>query len=92
MALGDAGNTVTLDGAGCETAGCEAAGAAEGMCAAGLAASRDTGSQETLAGLLDLMAVLDLRAGRTGDAAAHVREALQFELSCPAFPGQGISS
>ena len=56
------------------------AGAAEGMCAAGLAASRDTGSQETLAGLLDLMAVLDLRAGRTGDAAAHVREALQFEL------------
>jgi DNA-binding CsgD family transcriptional regulator len=56
------------------------AGAAEGMCAAGLAASRDTGSQENLATLLNLMVVLDLRAGRTGDAAAHLREALQVEL------------
>jgi DNA-binding CsgD family transcriptional regulator len=56
------------------------AGAAEGMCAAGLALSRDTGSQEDLAGLLNLMVVLDLRAGRTGDAAAHLREALQVEL------------
>jgi non-specific serine/threonine protein kinase len=56
------------------------AGAAEGMCAAGLAASRDTGSEENLAGLLNLMVVLDLRAGRTGDAAAHLREALQVEL------------
>jgi predicted ATPase/DNA-binding CsgD family transcriptional regulator len=55
-------------------------GAAEGMCAAGLAVSRDTGSQETLAGLLGLMVVLELQAGRTGDAAAHLREALQFEL------------
>jgi DNA-binding CsgD family transcriptional regulator len=56
------------------------AGAAEGMCAAGLAASRDTGSEENLAALLNLMVVLDLRAGRTGDAAAHLREALQVEL------------
>jgi DNA-binding CsgD family transcriptional regulator len=55
-------------------------GAAEGMCAAGLAVSRDTGSQETLAELLDLMVVLDLRAGRIQDAAAHLREALQVEL------------
>ena len=56
------------------------AGAAEGMCAAGLAASRDTGSEENLAALLNLMVVLDLRAGRTGDATAHLREALQVEL------------
>ena len=55
-------------------------GAAEAMCAAGLAASRDTGSQENLPALLNMMAALDLRAGRTGDAAAHLREALQVEL------------
>jgi predicted ATPase/DNA-binding CsgD family transcriptional regulator len=55
-------------------------GAAEEMSAAGLAVSRDVGSVEDLASLLNLMAVLDLRAGRTGDAAAHLREALQVEL------------
>jgi hypothetical protein len=41
-----------------------------------LARARDAGDQWTVAALLRLMAALDLRAGRTGDAAAHLREAL----------------
>ena len=54
--------------------------AAEDMCAAGLALSRDTGSLDDLAGILNLMTVLDLAAGRIEDAAAHLREALQVAL------------
>ena len=51
--------------------------AAEDMCAAGLALSRDTGSLDDLAEILNLMTILDLAAGRIEDAAAHLREALQ---------------
>jgi DNA-binding CsgD family transcriptional regulator len=54
--------------------------AAEDMCAAGLALSRDTGSLDDLAGILNLMTTLDLAAGRIEDAATHLREALQVAL------------
>ena len=52
--------------------------AAEGPCASALARSRDAGDLRNLAALLARMPMLDLRAGRTGDAAAHLREALQI--------------
>jgi DNA-binding CsgD family transcriptional regulator/tetratricopeptide (TPR) repeat protein len=51
--------------------------AAERICAAGLARCRDAGDVVTLVRLLIWMEILDLRAGRTKDAAAHLREALQ---------------
>jgi predicted ATPase/DNA-binding CsgD family transcriptional regulator len=51
--------------------------AAERVCAAGLAASREVGDLWSLARLLTQLAVLDVRAGRTEDAASHLREALQ---------------
>jgi len=51
--------------------------AAESACAAALAQCRDAGDMTKLAGLLGLMADLDVRAGRFQDAAAHLREALQ---------------
>jgi DNA-binding CsgD family transcriptional regulator len=54
--------------------------AAEDMCAAALVLSKDTGSLDDLADMLNLMTVLDLAAGRTEDAAAHLREALQVAL------------
>jgi DNA-binding CsgD family transcriptional regulator len=54
--------------------------AAERVCADGLAASRDVGDLMTLQSLLARMADLDLRAGRTEDAAAHLREALQLAV------------
>jgi DNA-binding CsgD family transcriptional regulator len=54
--------------------------AAEPGCAAGLAASRDAGDLFNQPALLAQMALLDLQAGRTRDAAAHLREALQFAL------------
>ena len=54
--------------------------AAELVCADGLAASRGTGDLMTLQSLLARMAELDLQAGRTEDAAAHLREALQLAL------------
>jgi DNA-binding CsgD family transcriptional regulator/predicted negative regulator of RcsB-dependent stress response len=54
--------------------------AAELVCADGLAASRDAGDLMTLQSLLVRMAELDLQAGRTEDAAAHLREALQLAL------------
>ena len=53
--------------------------AARHACVAGIAGARAAGDQG-LAELLILMATLDLRAGRTGDAAAHVREALQIAV------------
>ena len=52
--------------------------AAEPICAAALASCRDVGDQTGLCGGLRLMAVLDLRTGRTGAAAAHLRELLQI--------------
>ena len=51
--------------------------AAERICAAGLARCRDVGDVQHLAELLIRMASLDLQAGRTENAAAHLREALQ---------------
>jgi DNA-binding CsgD family transcriptional regulator len=49
--------------------------AAERACAATLARARDAGDMYRLGGLLPVMADLNLRAGRTGDGAAHLREA-----------------
>ena len=55
--------------------------AAEQACAAILASARETGDVYNLSGLLPIMADLDLQAGRTGDAAAHLCEATQIVLS-----------
>ena len=60
--------------------------AAERVCAAALAASRDAGDLWNLPDLLYRMALLDLRAGRTGDAAAHLREALRLALRAGSWP------
>jgi DNA-binding CsgD family transcriptional regulator len=54
--------------------------AAERVCAAALAASRDAGDLTSLPELLYRMTLLDLRAARAGNAAAHLREALQLAL------------
>jgi DNA-binding CsgD family transcriptional regulator len=54
--------------------------AAEQAGAATLAQARDAGDQYALAKVLPLMADLDVRAGRIGDAAAHLREAAQITL------------
>ena len=54
--------------------------AAEQACAATLASARDAGDLSALCDLLPIMADLVLRAGRTGDAAAHLREAAQLAL------------
>jgi DNA-binding CsgD family transcriptional regulator len=54
--------------------------AAERICAGGLARSRDVGDLWSQARLLQHMAILDLQAGRTEDAAAHLREGLQVAL------------
>ncbi len=48
--------------------------------AAGLARARDAGDLWNQANLLPRIADLDLRAGRTGDAAAHLREGLQIAV------------
>jgi hypothetical protein len=55
--------------------------AAEQAGAATLAQARDAGDMDTLTDLLRVMGDLDMRAGRTGDAAAHLREAAQLALS-----------
>jgi predicted ATPase/DNA-binding CsgD family transcriptional regulator len=54
--------------------------AAEVACVAALARARDAGDHWNVAGLLPYMADLDVRAGRTHDAARHLREALQVSL------------
>jgi DNA-binding CsgD family transcriptional regulator len=54
--------------------------AAERTCAAALASARDAGDLWSLGNLLEKMVVLDLGSGRYGDAAAHLREALQTAL------------
>jgi predicted ATPase/class 3 adenylate cyclase/DNA-binding CsgD family transcriptional regulator/tetratricopeptide (TPR) repeat protein len=54
--------------------------AAEQACADALAQARDAGDLNNLGELLTIMADLDLRARRTGDAAAHLREAAQLSL------------
>ena len=48
--------------------------------AAGLARARDAGDLWNQAVLLPKIVDLDLRAGRTGDAAAHLREALRLRV------------
>jgi DNA-binding CsgD family transcriptional regulator len=52
--------------------------AADRICAAGLAGSREAGDPWNQARLLVSMAMLDLRAARIQDAAAHLQEALQI--------------
>ena len=54
--------------------------AAERVCVPALARARDAGDVWNQVRLLRLMAELDLRAGRTADAAAHLREGLQITL------------
>jgi predicted ATPase/DNA-binding CsgD family transcriptional regulator len=53
---------------------------AESGCAAALARCREAGDMTKLAGLLNLMADLDVRTGRFQDAAAHLREGLQVVM------------
>ena len=60
--------------------------AAERVCADGLAASRAAGDLVNQQSLLARMTLLDLRAGRAEDAAAHLREALQFALRTGLWP------
>jgi predicted ATPase/DNA-binding CsgD family transcriptional regulator len=52
--------------------------AAEEACTAGLAWCRETGDLTILAGQLGNKVILDLRAHRAGDAAAHLREQLEI--------------
>jgi predicted ATPase/DNA-binding CsgD family transcriptional regulator/tetratricopeptide (TPR) repeat protein len=54
--------------------------AAEQACTATLAQARDAGDLSNLGQTLPVMADLDLRTGRTGHAAAHLREATQIAL------------
>jgi len=54
--------------------------AAERVCAAGLAWSREVGDVQNLSRLMFLMAMLLLRAGRAGDAAAQLREGFRVAL------------
>ena len=61
--------------------------AAGPLCAATLARARDAGDLYNQAGLLAMMATLDLEAGRLQDAAAHLREALQLDTRTGAWQG-----
>jgi DNA-binding CsgD family transcriptional regulator len=54
--------------------------AAGRVCAEGLAWSRDADDLWNLVTFLMQMAILDVQAGRAGDAAAHLREGLQIAL------------
>ena len=54
--------------------------AAEEIGAAGLAQSRDADDLWNQQGLLTRMVILDLRAGRTQDAAAHLQEGFQIGM------------
>jgi non-specific serine/threonine protein kinase len=65
--------TVVLAGAG-DLAEAERAGVA------GLARARDAGDLQNQAALLPAIVELDLRAGRIGDAAAHLREGLRVAV------------
>jgi DNA-binding CsgD family transcriptional regulator len=59
--------------------------AAEQACAVTLAQARDAGDLYALDWVLPVMADLDLRSGRTVDAAAHLREAAQLALRTGAW-------
>ena len=52
--------------------------AAEQACTTALVSCREVGDQGNLCGVLWNLTSLDLRTGRTGDAAAHLRELLQI--------------
>jgi hypothetical protein len=52
--------------------------AADHACAVGLAQSREADDVFSRLGLLPDMVILDVHAGRLGDAAAHLREELQL--------------
>jgi DNA-binding CsgD family transcriptional regulator len=52
---------------------------AEAACAAALARARDADDLWNQTGLLSLMVILDLEAGRLQDAASHLREAVQLD-------------
>ncbi len=54
--------------------------AAKDVCVAVLARARDVGDEWNLVVLLELLADLELHAGRTDDAARHLREDLQVVL------------
>jgi len=54
--------------------------AAEEVCAAGLAQSRDAGDVQNQEFLLPYMVMLEVHAGRVGDAAAHLREGLEVTV------------
>jgi DNA-binding CsgD family transcriptional regulator len=60
--------------------------AAEQACTAGLAWCRDAGDLTSLAGQLWNRVILDLRASRTGDAAAHLRELLEIAMQTGVRP------
>jgi DNA-binding CsgD family transcriptional regulator len=59
--------------------------AAEQACAVTLAQARDAGDLYALGWVLPVMADLDVRAGRAGDAAAHLRAAVQIALQSGAW-------
>ena len=54
--------------------------AAEQMCAAAEASCREMGDQTNLCGVLWHATILDLRTGRTDEAAAHLRELLRTAM------------
>jgi predicted ATPase/DNA-binding CsgD family transcriptional regulator len=56
------------------------AAAADRVCAETLARARDAGDLWHQQGLLPVMVMLDLEAGRIQDAAAHLRESLQLTM------------
>ena len=60
---------------------------ADEVCAAGLARSRDAGDVVNQWSLLSPMVFLDVHAGRTGDAAAHLREELQLAVRTGGWAG-----
>jgi len=66
--------------------------AAGPVCAAALAASRGAGDLFNQLGLLSTMARLDLRAGRTEDAAAHLRESLQIALQSGGWDADNLDT
>jgi DNA-binding CsgD family transcriptional regulator len=60
---------------------------ADEVSAAGLARSRDAGDVSNQWILLPFMVLLDVHAGRLGDAAAHLREGLQLAVRTGAWGG-----
>ena len=61
--------------------------AAEPVCAVALARCRDAGDLWNQAGLLEMMAILDLEAGCFQDAAAHLQEALELDTRTGTWRG-----